>query len=51
MAGHDGDVLGGQVGSLMTFRDRGLVVAVLSNSSYADTFAVAAKVADAFARQ
>ncbi len=49
MVGHDGDVLGGQVASLMTFRDRGLVVAVASNSSYADTFAVASKVADAFA--
>jgi serine beta-lactamase-like protein LACTB, mitochondrial len=49
MVGHDGDVLGGQVASLMTFRDRGLVVAVVSNTSYADTFAVASKIADAFA--
>jgi len=49
MVGHDGDVLGGQVASLMTFRDRGLVVAVVSNSSYADTSAVASTVADAFA--
>ena len=49
MVGHDGDVLGGQVASLMTFRDRGLVVAVVSNTSYADTFAVASTLADAFA--
>jgi serine beta-lactamase-like protein LACTB len=48
MVGHDGDVLGGQVASLMTFRERGLVVAVVSNTSYADTFAVASMVADAF---
>lgn len=46
--GHDGDVLGGRVASLMTVRDRGLVVAVLSNASYADTFALATKIADAF---
>jgi CubicO group peptidase (beta-lactamase class C family) len=51
MVGHDGDVLGGEVASLMTFRDRGLVVAVVSNSSYADTFAVATQVAEAFARK
>ena len=31
--------------------ERGLVVAVTSNISYADTFAVAAKLADAFAAQ
>jgi serine beta-lactamase-like protein LACTB, mitochondrial len=48
MVGHDGDVLGGQVASLMTFRERGLVVAVVSNTSHADTFAVASTVADAF---
>jgi serine beta-lactamase-like protein LACTB, mitochondrial len=49
MAGHDGDVLGGQVASLLTVRDRGLVVAVVSNTSYADTFAVASTLAAAFA--
>ena len=48
-AGHDGDVLGGIVGSLMTFRDRGLVVAVIANTSYADTPAVALNIAQAFA--
>jgi hypothetical protein len=33
----------------MTFRDRGIVVAVVSNISYADTSALALKVAEAFA--
>ena len=47
--GHDGDSLGGMVASLMTFRDRGLVVAVTSNISYADTSALALNIAQAFA--
>ena len=46
--GHDGDSLGGMVASVMTFSD-GLVVAVTSNSSYADTFGVGVKIAEAFA--
>ena len=37
--GHDGESLGGMVASLMTFPERGIVVAVTSNISYADTFA------------
>jgi CubicO group peptidase (beta-lactamase class C family) len=49
--GHDGDLLGGRAVSLMTIPERGLVVAVTSNISYADTFAVAAKLAEAFAAQ
>jgi serine beta-lactamase-like protein LACTB len=49
MVGHDGESLGGTVASLMTFRDRGLVVAVISNVSYADTPAIALKIAEAFA--
>ena len=36
--------------SFVTFPNSGIVVAVLSNSSYADTAGVAAKVAQAFAR-
>ncbi len=48
VAGHDGDVLGGRVASLMTFPEHGLVVAVTSNISYADTFAIGADVARAF---
>jgi CubicO group peptidase (beta-lactamase class C family) len=47
--GHDGEVLGGPVASLMTIPARGIVVAVTSNISYADTFALATKIAEAFA--
>jgi CubicO group peptidase (beta-lactamase class C family) len=50
MAGHDGESLGGMVGSLMTFRERGIVVAVMSNISYADTNAIASRIAEAFAQ-
>jgi len=50
VVGHDGDILGGQVSSLMIVRDRGLVVAVTSNIAYAKTAAIAASVADAFMR-
>jgi CubicO group peptidase (beta-lactamase class C family) len=46
--GHDGMVLGGMVASLMTFPDQGIVVAAISNTSYADTFGVALKIAEAF---
>jgi serine beta-lactamase-like protein LACTB, mitochondrial len=49
--GHDGDSLGGMVASLATFHDRGLVVAVISNISYADTFGLAVRIADVFARE
>jgi hypothetical protein len=51
VVGHDGDSLGGMVASLMTFRERGIVVAVTSNISYADTFTVALRIAQAFAEQ
>ena len=51
VAGHDGEVLGGMVASLATFPERGMVVAVTSNISYADTFSVAVKVAEGFARK
>jgi CubicO group peptidase (beta-lactamase class C family) len=47
--GHDGEVLGGTVGSLMSLRERRIVVALLSNSSYADTPALARQIAEAFA--
>jgi CubicO group peptidase (beta-lactamase class C family) len=50
-AGHDGETLGGPVASLMTFPGHGIVVAVTSNISYADTPAVALKIAQAFAGQ
>ena len=49
--GHDaGFILGGSA-SLMTFPDRGLVVAVTTNTSFADTAALASKIAQAFAGQ
>jgi CubicO group peptidase (beta-lactamase class C family) len=51
MAGHDGDSLGGKVASFMTFRERGIVVAVISNISYADTSSLAVSIAQAFAQQ
>jgi serine beta-lactamase-like protein LACTB len=51
VAGHDGDVLGGMMASLLTVPERGIVVAVTSNISYADTFSVAVKIAEAFAGQ
>jgi CubicO group peptidase (beta-lactamase class C family) len=51
VVGHDGDSLGGMVASLMTFREHGIVVSVTSNISYADTFGVALKIAQAFAEQ
>jgi len=47
--GHNGTVLGGMVASLITFPDRGLVVAVMSNTSYADTESIALSIARAFA--
>jgi CubicO group peptidase (beta-lactamase class C family) len=49
-AGHDGELLGRRVVSLMMFREAGIVVAVMSNISYADTSALALKVAEAFAQ-
>ena len=49
--GHDGDALGGMVASLMTFPEHGMVVSVTSNISYADTFGVGLKIAQAFAEQ
>ena len=49
VVGHDGDSLGGTVASLMTFPEHGIVVAVTSNISYADTAAVGSRIAQAFA--
>jgi serine beta-lactamase-like protein LACTB, mitochondrial len=51
VAGHDGAVLGGMVASLVTVPTHGIVVAVTSNISYADTFALASSIAAAFAEQ
>jgi len=49
--GHDGESLGGMVASLMMFPERGIVVSVTSNISFADTSAVALSIAQAFAEQ
>lgn len=49
LVGHDGDLLGGMAASFMSFPDRGIIVSVASNISYADTFSLAVKVARAFA--
>ncbi len=49
--GHDGELLGGTAVTLMTFPDRGLVIAVLSNTSYAATPALAIGIAEAFTSQ
>ena len=51
VAGHDGESLGGMVASFMTFPEHGIVVSVTSNISYADTFSVAVKIAQAFVEQ
>jgi CubicO group peptidase (beta-lactamase class C family) len=51
VVGHDGESLGGMVASLMTFPEHRIVVAVTSNTSYADTFAVGLKIAEAFVEQ
>jgi serine beta-lactamase-like protein LACTB, mitochondrial len=51
VVGHDGELLGGMASSLVTVPDHGIVVSVMSNISYADTFSLAVKIADAFAEQ
>ena len=50
MAGHGtkGDFIGGTT-YLLTFPERGIVVAVTTNISFADTFALGSKIAEAFA--
>jgi CubicO group peptidase (beta-lactamase class C family) len=48
--GYDGELLGAKVMSVVTVRERGIVVAVMSNITSADTSAVARKVGDAFAK-
>ena len=49
--GHDGDSMGGMVASLMMVPEYGIVVAVTSNISYADTFSLAVKLAESFLEQ
>ena len=52
MAGHGskGEFIGGTT-YLMTFPERGMVVAVMSNISFADTKSIALNIAQAFAEQ
>ena len=47
--GHDGDVLGGPTMALITFPERGLVVAIASNTSYAKAEELALRIAEIFA--
>jgi serine beta-lactamase-like protein LACTB, mitochondrial len=49
--GHDGEFAIGGSTSLLTFPERGLVVAVTTNTSFADVAAIALKVAEAFAKK
>jgi serine beta-lactamase-like protein LACTB len=51
VAGHNGQILGGTVASLLTAPQHGIAVSVTSNISYADTPAIALKIAQAFAEQ
>ena len=51
MVGHDGEYFIGGSTSLMTFPDRGLVVAVMTNTSFADVAAMALRIAEPFADQ
>lgn len=51
MVGHDSEFTIGGSASLAMFPDRGIVVAVTSNISFADTSSVAVKIAEAFAAQ
>jgi CubicO group peptidase (beta-lactamase class C family) len=46
--GHNGDILGGMAASLLILPDYGIVVAVTSNISHADTLSLAAKIAEIF---
>jgi hypothetical protein len=48
--GGDGELVGGRVMSLLTRPDRGVVVAVMSNVTHADTPVLAQRVAAAFTR-
>ncbi len=49
--GHDGQLLGGMAASLMMFPEHGIVVSVISNTSYADTESLGLSIAQAFAAQ
>ncbi|HXG53859.1 MAG TPA: serine hydrolase domain-containing protein [Vicinamibacterales bacterium] len=50
VVGYDGEVMGGVVGSFITFPRQGIVVSVLSNTAFADTASIARRIAEAFAK-
>jgi serine beta-lactamase-like protein LACTB, mitochondrial len=49
--GHDGEFFIGGSTSFITFPERGIVVTVMTNTSFADTRSIALKIAQAFAEQ
>jgi serine beta-lactamase-like protein LACTB len=51
LVGHDGDLLGGMAVTFMTFPEHELTVSVAANTSYADTFSIAVKIAQVFAEK
>ena len=51
VVGHDGELFGGMVASLMIFPEHEIVVAVISNTAYADTYALGVKIAETFVAQ
>ncbi len=50
LVGHDGNLLGGMATSFVVFPEQGVVVSVMSNTSYADTFSMAVRIAEAFVK-
>ena len=50
VVGHDGESMGGMLATFMTIPELGITVSVVSNISYADTFGISVKIAEAFAQ-
>jgi serine beta-lactamase-like protein LACTB len=50
VVGHDGDVMGGMVATFVTFPEQRIVIAVISNTSFANTSSLAVSIAQPFAR-
>jgi len=46
--GYDGESIGGTVGSFLIFPEHGVTVALLTNTSWVDSFSLAVKIAEAF---
>ncbi len=49
VVGHDGELMGGMTSSFLIFREQGIVVAITTNTAFADTASIAVKIAQAFA--